>query len=266
MGNDLKKLLKENLELKKQVEIMNAKMKIVKIWMEREVRAQAHKIAKSKTSKLTTSVKEDFLAENFEEVIATQINNYFGDLLLLNAPKWTIEWITSAEINFYNMMKNPTIDGFAVISAYHKVLDLFIESFITNNFRKFAKKKWQTILRVNDPLEKSLNLIVNSKYILSVWRLYGLLKMIKEEERLYDYGKCFKEYLDKYSELKNILLDDEFFEKFTHLNKSEVLSSKRHSWSISKKDTTDARKILIWDFRDKTSMIYRILEWQSVMY
>jgi hypothetical protein len=39
------------------------------------------------------------------------------------------------------MMKNPTIDGFAVISAYHKVLDLFIESFITNNFRKFAKKK-----------------------------------------------------------------------------------------------------------------------------
>lgn len=266
MNDEVKKLLEENLELKKQVEVMNAKMKIVKIWMEKEVRAQAHKIAKSKTSKLTTSVKEDFLAENFEEVIANQINNYFGDLLLLNAPKWTIEWITSAEINYFNMMKNPTIDGFAVISAYHKVLDLFIESFITNNFRKFAKKKWQTILRVNDPLEKSLNLIVNSKYIMSVWRLYGLLKMIKEEEKLYDYGRCFKEYLDKYTELKNILLDDVFFEKFTRLNKSEVLSSKRHSWTISKKDTTDARRILIWEFRDKTSMIYRILEGQSVMY
>jgi len=39
------------------------------------------------------------------------------------------------------MKKNPSIDGFAVISAYHKVLDLFIESFIINNFRKYAKKK-----------------------------------------------------------------------------------------------------------------------------
>lgn len=266
MNDELKKLLEENLELKKQIEIFTSKMKTVKIWMEREVKAQIHKIAKSKTSKLTSNIKQDFLNENFENVIANRINNYFGDLLLLNAPKWTIEGITSAEINYYNMMKNPTIDGFAVISAYHKVLDLFIESFITNNFRKFAKKKWQTILRVNDPLEKSLNLIVNSKYIMSVWRLYGLLKMIKKEEKLYDYGKCFKEYLDKYVELKNTLLDDVFFEKFTRLNKSEVLSSKRHSWIISKKDTTDARKILIWEFSDKTSIIYKMLEGQSVLY
>lgn len=157
-------------------------------------------------------------------------------------------------------MKNPTIDGFAVISAYHKVLDLFIESFITNNFRKYAKKKGQTILRVNDPLEKSLNLIVNSKYIMSVGRLYGLLKMIREDQKLFDYGQCFKEYLDKYTELRAILLDDVFFDKFTRLNKSEVLSSKRHSGSISKKDTMDARKILIGDFRDKNSIIYKILE------
>lgn len=262
-----KNTIAEELEtLKKENERMRKKLEIVQVWMEKEVRAQAHKIAKNKTSKFTKNVKEDFLKENFEEVIATQINNFFGDLLLLNAPKGTIEGITSAEINYYNMMKNPTIDGFAVISAYHKVLDLFIESFITNNFRKFAKKKNCTILRVNDPLEKSLHLIVNSKYIMSVWRLYGLIKMIKEDEKLFDYGKCFKEYIDKYVELKNMLLDDEFYDKFTRLNKSEVLSSKRHSGSISKKDTTDARKILIGEFRDKTSMIYKILEGQSVMY
>jgi hypothetical protein len=66
------------------------------------------------------------------------------------------------------MMKNPSIDGFSVISAYHKILDLFVESFITNNFRKFAKKKNCTILRVNDPLEKSINLIINKKYIMSI--------------------------------------------------------------------------------------------------
>ena len=259
-------LIEENIKLKKEIEFLQSKIARVKIWMEKEVRAQTHKIARSKTSKLTSSVKEDFLAENFEDVIATRINDYFWDLLLLNAPKGTIEAITSAEINFFNMMKNPTIDGFAVISAYHKVLDLFIESFITNNFRKFAKKKGQTILRVNDPLEKSLNLIVNSKYIMSVGRLYGILKMIKEDQKLYDYGRCFKEYLEKYSQLQEILLNDDFFEKFTRLNKSEVLSSKRHSGTISKKDTTDARKILIWDFKDKNSIIYKILEGQSVMY
>lgn len=266
MEDELKKLLKENLELKKQIEILESKLKIVKIWMEKEVKTQTHKIAKSKTSKLITNIKEEFLNENFDVVIANRINDYFGDLLLLNAPKWTIEGITSAEINYFNMMKNPLIDGFAVISAYHKVLDLFIESFITNNFRKFAKKKGCTILRVNDHLEKSLNLIVNSKYIMSVWRLYWLLKIIKENEKLYDYWKCFKEYLDKYIELKNILLDDLFFEKFTILNKSEVLSSKRHSWTISKKDTIETRKILIWDFKDKSSLIYKILESQSISY
>lgn len=236
--HDINALIEEN-------ERMKRKLDFVQIWMEKEVRAQTLKIAKNKTSKLASSVKEDFLSENFEEVLSTRISDFFGDLLLLNAPKGTIEGITSAEINYYNMMKNPTIDGFAVISAYHKVLDLFIESFITNNFRKYAKKKGQTILRVNDPLEKSLNLIVNSKYIMSVGRLYGLLKMIREDQKLYDYGQCFKEYLDKYTELRAILLDDTFFEKFTRLNKSEVLSSKRHSGSISKKDTMDARKVLI---------------------
>lgn len=263
---DIKKLLEENKNLKKEVAILKSKFSIVKIWMEKEVREQSHKIAKQKTSKLTTDVKEDFLRENFEEVISSRINNFFWDLLLLNAPKWTIEWITTAEINYYNMMKNPSIDGFWVISAYHKVLDLFVESFITNNFRKFAKKKWCTILRANDPLEKALDLVINKKYIMSVWRLYWLLRMIKEDQKMYDYVKCFKDYLDKYSELKEILLNNNFYKNFTILNKSEVLWSKRHSWSISKTETTQARQILIWDFKDKNSIIYKILEWQSVIY
>lgn len=259
-------LEEENQKLKKEVYNLTSKLEIVKNWMEREVKSHTHRIAKQKTSKLTQSIKEDFFSENFEEVIASRINWYFWDLLLLNAPKWTIEAITSAEISFYNMMKNPTVDWFAVISAYHKVLDLFVENFVINNFRKFAKKKNCTILRVNDHLEKSLNLVVNSKYIISVWRLYWLLKLIKEDQKLYDYWKCFKDYLDKYNELKNILLSDDIFNKLTYLNKSEVLSSKRHSWSISKKDTIEARKILIWEFSDKNSLIYKILEGQSVIF
>jgi regulator of replication initiation timing len=85
--SDIKQLLEENTQLKKEIEILQSKIARVRIWMEKEVKSQAHKIAKSKTSKLTSSVKEDFLSENFEEVIVSRINDYFGDLLLLNAPK-----------------------------------------------------------------------------------------------------------------------------------------------------------------------------------
>ncbi len=264
--SDQKTLQEENKNLKKELEKLTSKLARVALWMQKEVKEQAHKVAQQKTKKLTSSTKQDFFNDNVEEMIAGHISNFFGDLLLLNAPKWTLEWITAGEINYYNMMKNPAIDGFAVISSYHKVLDLFIESFITNNFRKFAKKKNCTILRVNDPLEKSLLLIVNKKYILSAGRLYALIKLIKEDGQLYDFWKCFKEYLDKYQELKNILLDDYFFDAYTRLNKSEILASKRHSWSISKKETTDARRILIGDFRDKNCIIYKLLESQSVLY
>lgn len=263
---DTKKLLEENLKLKKEIEILNSKLALVKVWIEKEIKAQTHKIAKRKTSNFTSFLKEEFLNENFEEVITNRINSYFWDLLLLNAPKWTIEAIIAREINFFNMTKNDNIDWFAVISAYHKVLDLFIESFITNNFRKFAKKKWCTILRVNDPIEKSLNSIVNQKYILSVWRLYGLIKIIREWEKLYDYSKCFKEYLEKYEDLWKTLLDDNFYNLFTRINKMEVLWSKRHIWFISKKETIEARKILIWDFKDKNSIIYKLLESQAILY
>lgn len=264
--SDIKTLQEENKNLHQEIERLNSKLARVALWMQKEIKEQTHKVAMQKTKKLTSSIKQDFLSENFEEVISERINNFFGDLLLLNAPKGTIESITTGEINYFNMMKNPSIDGFSVVSSYHKVLDLFIESFITNNFRKFAKKKNCTILRVNDPLEKSLLLIVNKKYILSVGRLYALIKLIKEDGEMYDFGKCFKEYLDKYPELRAILLDDFFFENFTRLNKSEILASKRHSGSITKKETTDARRILIGDFRDKNCMIYKLLESQSVMY
>lgn len=261
---NLQSLLDENNELKKQVELLKSRLERVQIWMEREIKEQTHKIAKSKTTKFTSDIKKDFLEENFEELIAKRINSYFWDLLLLNAPKWTIENITTWEINFFNMTRNPNIDWFSVISSYHKVLDLFIESFITNNFRKFAVKRNCTILRVNDPLEKSLHLIINKKYIMSTWRLYGLLKMIKNWDKLYDFSQCFSDYLDKYTDLKNVLLNDDFFQKFTKLNKSEILWAKRHSGSISKDETIEARKILIWDFQDKTGIIYKLLESQSV--
>jgi hypothetical protein len=34
---------------------------------------------------------------------------------------------------------------------------------------------------------------------------------------------CFRDYLNKYVDLKDVLLSDNFFDNFTKLNKSEVL-------------------------------------------
>ena len=258
--------LEEIKKLQAEIESLKKKLKIAKNWMEREVKANVHKISKKKVSRLSEDIKESFLRENIEEVISSRINNFFWDLLLLNAPNGTIEAIITSEIAFFNMSKNPTIDGFSVISGYHKVLDLYIESFVSNNFRKFCKKNNQIILRVNDPLEKALNLVVTKKYILSVGRFYALIKMIRDWEKLYDYWLAFKKYTEKYSDLNSLVWDDNFFAKMTALNKSEVLSSKRHSGNISKKDTTEARNILIWDFKDKTSILYKLLETQAVNY
>lgn len=253
-------------KLQAEIELLKRKLKSAHLWMEKEVKASVHKISKKQISKLSEDIKESFLRENIEDVISSRINAFFGDLLLLNAPNGTVEAITNSEIALFNMKKNPNMDGFSVISGYHKVLDLYIESFVSSNFRKYCKKQNQIILRVNDPLEKALNLVVTKKYILSVGRFYALIKMIREWEKLHDYGLAFKKYTEKYSDLNELVWDDDFFTKMTALNKSEVLSSKRHSGNITKKETEVARDLFIWDFKDKKSILYKLLETQAVNY
>jgi regulator of replication initiation timing len=74
---DPKTLLDENIRLKKEIEILNSRLARVSVWIEREIKEQAHKIAKTKASKMNSEVREEFLNENFEEMIAKQINSYF---------------------------------------------------------------------------------------------------------------------------------------------------------------------------------------------
>jgi hypothetical protein len=150
------------------------------------------------------------------------------------------------------------------VTGYHKALDTLIESFISKGFRKFAKKKWQIILRTNDPLEKTLHMVVNKWYILGFGRLYGLIKHIRNDDSLFDYGSCFSEYLDKYYYIKDILLEDSFFRQMTQLANSEVLGSKRHRGNISQEEALKTRNLFIWNYHDKNSIIYKLLESQSV--
>ena len=159
-------------ELEEENAVLRHHLEVATKWMRREVEESVHKISKRKITKMTETGRDDFLRENQEAIIGKRIQDYFGDLLLLNAPKETIEYLVSSEISFYNLSKNPSLDGFSVIGSYHKILDVWVEQMIVNQFRKFAQKKGATILRVNDPLEKALHSVVTKKFILSLGRLF----------------------------------------------------------------------------------------------
>jgi hypothetical protein len=209
---------------------------------------------------MTCKVKDRFFSENVEWMITKKVSDFFWEILLLNTPTSVVDNIISAEVAYFNLRENPSADWLGVITSFHKSLDTLIESEITKWFRKFARKKWQTQLRENDVLEKALNSVVNKWYILSVWRLYHLIKLIKNNGKLYDYWECFKEYLSKYKYISDILLDEEFYKHFTELMNSEILWKKRHVGKISFVEARKARRFLIWDFKDKNSMIYKFIE------
>jgi len=257
MPDTIRSLQKERDELQKKLTALSA-------WATRDIKSNINSIARQRASGLDGETHENFHKESTAEEIEQKITEYFGHIMLMNAPAWVVDALTTAEVNYYNLLQNPSIDGLSVVSAYHKALDAIIESYITKGFRKFAKKKWQTVLRKNDPLEKTLNMVVNKGYILWFGRLYGLIKYIKQDWELYDYWECFTEYLDKYYYLKDILLEDHFFWQISELANSEVLWAKRHKWNIAWKEAIKTRELFIGNYQNKDSIIYKLLESQSV--
>ena len=101
-------LLIENKELKR-------KLIIAERWMKKEVKNQISRITKQKIEKLSLCEIEDKFEENIEDLITTKITDFFGEVTLINIPSQVIENIISAEINYYNMRKNPNFDGLSVI-------------------------------------------------------------------------------------------------------------------------------------------------------
>lgn len=259
MTSELELLTQENQTLRHQLDVCRK-------WMRREVDQAVHSIAKRKVTKMTEMDREGFLRENQEAIISKRIQDYFGDMLLLNAPREMMEHLINAEINFYNLGKNPSLDGFSVVSSYHKIFDILTEQLIVHQFRKYAQKKGAPILRVNDPMEKALYAVITKKHILSLGRLYGLLQSIRTGEKLHDFGTLFSDYLSKYPSLRELLVSDAFFDLFKKVILSEIFGSKRHQGSINMEDTKNARKWIAGDFADKDSLLYRILESQAVMY
>ncbi|MDQ1344182.1 MAG: hypothetical protein QG650_902 [Patescibacteria group bacterium] len=235
-------------------------------WMERQWREDAHKIAKRRTGKMTDEVRSDFMRENMEEMNYARIRGYFGELLLMNAPKETLSHLVDAEIAFFNLQRSNSGDGLSVISSYTKLIDALVEGYVTSQFRKYAVKRGAVVLRVNDPMEKAIHFVITKRYILSIGRLYGLLKSIRNGEKLFDYGNAFRDYLEKYRTIGDFLLSDEFFLPFSEIVESDVFGGKRHSGKISVKETAATRKVLLGDYVDKQALLYRFLETQSAVY
>jgi len=248
-----KTLQEENIELKRKLEIASE-------WMKKEVKQDSKKIAKSKITNSTLKEKTCFLNDNIEEIVSDKIQDFFGELMLVNIPAKIIRNIISAEINYYNFRNNPNFDWFSVISSYHKALDIIIETYITSEFRTFARKNIDLKTRYTDSLDKSIFLIIENNYSLSAWRLFHIIKNIKEKENInWRYVELFNQYLEKFSYIKNILLEDEFCNNFEKIIETEVLWEKRHSGQISFVETREARKLLIWDFKDKNCLIYQLM-------
>lgn len=258
-ASELELLQAENEKLKRQLATATA-------WMAKQWREESHKIAKRRTGKMTEDVRSDFMRENMEEMNYNRIHAYFGDLLLMNAPRDTMSHLVDAEIAYFNIQRSGSGDGLSVISSYTKLLDALVESYVTSQFRKYAVKRGAIVLRVNDPMEKAIHFVITKRYILSIGRLYGLLKSIRNGERLFDYGNAFKEYLDKYRTVGDFLLSDEFFVPFSEIVESDVFGGKRHSGKISIEETTNTRRLLLGDFKDQNSLFYRFLQTQSAAY
>lgn len=209
-------------ELKTEILSLKRKLKVSQAWMEREVKQSLHKIASKRVGKMTIEDKTDFLMQNQEEIITSRIRGYFGEILLLNAPKNTVEYLVDAEISYFTLLKMPSGDGMAVIGSFTKILDALIETIITAQFRKFILKQGPVVLRTNDPIEKALHLVITKKYTLSTGRLYALLRAIRNKEKQFEFGSDFTRYLEKYSDLGALLTSDSFYFAYKELVEGDV--------------------------------------------
>jgi predicted Holliday junction resolvase-like endonuclease len=100
---DIKTLQEENEQLKR-------KLKVAQTWMKREITEEINKISKAKISNSTLKEKTCFINDNIEDIITDKIQDFFGEIMLLNIPASIIRNIISAEINYYNFRHNPSFD------------------------------------------------------------------------------------------------------------------------------------------------------------
>lgn len=245
------------MDLKQENKILKQKLNLAKSFINREIKSHIKNISSQKLQFLWTQDRENFFDENIEEIISTSVENYFPETIIFSIDKSIIENIISAEVFYHNLIKNDFLDWVSVINSYQKAIDFLIEQNITSLFRKFAKTK-NVELQQNDLTEKNLHSIVENGYSLWFTRLFSLIQNIKNNSDLYDYGIIFRQFLEKYTYIKDIILSENFYNLSKQIADSDLFWAKRHKSKITLKEVKTARNIIIWDFREKNSLIYHL--------
>lgn len=251
---DTKEIIKENIELKRKLEI-------ARVWMQREIDVSKKTLIKE--NKTIFCPVWDLKKQEID--IINKIKSFLWENIIINIDYNIIESIISAEINYINLNRNPLFDGFSVIVSYHKSLDLIVENIISKWFRSFAKAKKANI-QSSSSIDRFLFNVVNHWYSLSVWRLFHLIKIIRESSELHSYVSIFNDYLDTFLELRDLLIfDDSFFSIIQDLVDSWILWEKRHKWTINFVETRLYRKLFIWELVDKNCLIYKLLKLREII-
>ena len=231
------------MTLKEENEILKKQLQHAQEWMKREIWEKK---------------------QNLEHHIQEKIYSFFSPGALSYFPSDGIENITSSEIIFEHILAGEALDGMGVIIGYQKVIDEMVELYITKWFRKYCEKNLPHIAPQNIPLEKSLHSVIYQKYILSLWRLYNILQLIQKQEVDSFYTQGFVSYIESRQYLKNSLLDTHFFLLLERLIRLHAITDKRHSWTLSKRDTIEARNIVIGDFHDTNCILSLLADSQNI--
>jgi len=72
--------------------------------------------------------------------------------------------------------------------------------------------------------------------------------------------------INKYTHIKEILMNEDFYKKIQVLVSSDILWSKRHKWKIKFSETKNARNIIIWNFKHKDCLLYKLVKIQEIDY
>lgn len=248
------------MDLKQENEILKKKLEVAQNWMKREVLKDLKNINYWKINQKTSFDKNNFFSENIEEMIYNKVVNFFGEEIFLNISKDILENIISAEILFFTFVNNKNIDWLGIITSYQKSFDYLVEENITKNFRKYFNSKRQNFKLENDLIEKKLYSVIFEWHILWFWKLFSLLKNISENEILLSYAQSFKDFLEKYFYIWEILLEKEFLEIYEKLISLETFWSKRHIWKVDFEDVLQTRKYFLWDLNEKNSFFYKLLK------
>lgn len=241
MDIEKKSLKQENIELKHKLEVAQNWMQSQVLWAKNTIQNKW----------------------NMRDTIEQKIYDFFPPESLSNFPNNGVEDIISAEILFEHLISWENFDGISILISYGKIIDQIIELYITKWFRKYISKNNISPKYINNPLEKSLRLIVEKKFTFSLGRLYQSLHEISKWNQLSPYLNEFSNYLKSRDFLRQLLMSESFLLQLKCLIDTHALTEKRHTWILSKSDTISARQAIIWNFSNKECILYLLAASQN---